>query len=318
MPRGGEAAALATGAGVEPAVGEGPDALIADYGALREETPSRERTQRLGDLLVRLVRLVRLLRASGIEAALRDQEPLVVAFRHDGQQFAMGVAWAGEELGGQAADEFTRAVRQAASAASVVLLSMSGFTGQVTGTDSSRTLLWDRTHLEAVVCGLVTLPDLMETSISAAFIGSVPYRTLTRLLAGSAQDTCAAMATPDRLPSPWPVLEQPYDGIPARLALVGEDGWDKPSGIAALDAGRLVVVTDGGLVELDTARARRRGSCGCPAARTSRWCCQTDQSWPPATTRSYGSGSGLAHRTMTAAAHNPSDRQGRRLACRAA
>jgi len=114
--------ALATGARVEPAVGEGPGALIADYGALREQTPSRERTRRLGDLLVRL------LRASGIEAALRDQEPLVVVFRHDGQQFAMGVSWA-SEAGGQAADEFARAVRQAALAASVVLLSMSGFTG---------------------------------------------------------------------------------------------------------------------------------------------------------------------------------------------
>ncbi len=44
----GKAAALATGAGVEPAVGEGPGALIADYGALCEETLSRARTQRLG------------------------------------------------------------------------------------------------------------------------------------------------------------------------------------------------------------------------------------------------------------------------------
>jgi hypothetical protein len=57
----------------------------------------------------------------------------------------------------------------------------------------------------------------------------------------------------NRLPSPWPVLEQPYDGIPARLALAGEDGWE-PSGIAALDTARLVVVTAGGLAELDTAR----------------------------------------------------------------
>jgi len=236
---------------VEPAVGEGPGALIADYGALREETPSRARTQWLGDLLVTL------LRASGIEAALRDQGPLVLVFRHDGQQFAMGVAWAGEAAGGQAADDFARAVRQTAPAASVILLSMSGFTGPVTVTDSGRTLLWDRTHLEAVVCGLVTLPDLLEASISAAFVGGVPYETLARLLAGSDRDACAGMATPDRLPSPWPVLEQAYDGIPARLVLVGEEGWDKPSGIAALDAARLVVVTAGGLAELDTARGGR-------------------------------------------------------------
>jgi hypothetical protein len=201
----------------------------------------------------------------------------------------MGVAWAGEAAGGQAADEFARAVRQTAPAASVILLSMSGFTKPVTGTDSGRTLLWDRTQLEAVVCGLVTLPDLLEASISAAFVGSVPYETLARLLAGSDRDACAGMATPDRLPSPWPVLEQPYDSIPARLALVGEDGWDKPSGIAALDTARLVVVTASGLAELDTARAGHHGSCGCPAAWTSRWCCQTDPCWPPVTARSYGS-----------------------------
>jgi hypothetical protein len=62
------------------------------------------------------------------------------------------------------------------------------------------------------------------------------------------------MATPDLLPPPWPVLDEPYDGIPAELVLVGEDGWDPPSGIAALDSDRLAVVTSGGLVELDTMR----------------------------------------------------------------
>src|SRR5713101_5065791 len=62
------------------------------------------------------------------------------------------------------------------------------------------------------------------------------------------------MVTPDRRPPPWPVLAAGYDGIPAHLALGGEDGWDKPSGIAALGNNRLLVVTAGGLVELDVVR----------------------------------------------------------------
>jgi len=53
-----------------------------------------------------------------------------------------------------------------------------------------------------------------------------------------------------------PVLGEEYAGIPAHLVLDSADGWDKPSGIAALDSGRLVVVTSGGLVELDVVRGR--------------------------------------------------------------
>lgn len=117
-------------------------------------------------------------------------------------------------------------------------------------------VLRDQAHPEAIVCGLVTLPDLLdllEASSSAAFFSNTPYQTLARLLADPDGGPPARMATPDRLPPPWPVLDARYDGIPAQLILAGDDGWDKPSGIAALETGRLVVVTAGGLVELDTA-----------------------------------------------------------------
>jgi hypothetical protein len=131
---------------------------------------------------------------------------------------------------------------------------MAGFAGQATDTDLGRTIMWDRTHLEAAVCGLVTLPDLLDASRRAALFGGTPYATLAQLLADGGGDSPARMMTPDRLPPPWPVPGTGYDGIPAELVPAADDGWDKPSGIAVLDAGRLVVVTEGGLVELDAAR----------------------------------------------------------------
>ncbi len=232
---------------MEPSVSEEPGALVAEYGALREQPPSRGRARQLDDVIVGL------LRDSGTDAAVRGEDPPVVVFRHDSSPCVMGVTWDGEAGG-----EFAPAVRQSAAGAPVVLLSMAGFAGQsagqVTGTDFGRTIMWDRTHLEAAVCGLVTLPKLLDASRQAALLGDSPYATLAQLLADPGGDPPARMTTPDRLPPPWPVPGTSYDGIPAELVLAAENGWDKPSGIAALDARRLVVVTAGGLIELDVTR----------------------------------------------------------------
>jgi hypothetical protein len=228
---------------VDPAVSEGHGALIAEYGALREQPLSRERTRRLGELIVAL------LRDAGTDAAVRNEDPLIVVFRNDGIPCVMGVAWDGES-----GDEFTRTVRHFAAGASVVLLSVDGFAGQVIGADFGQTIMWDRTHLEAVVCGLVTLPELLDASRQAALFSSSPYATLAQLLASPDGDPPARMRTTDRVQPPWPVPRAGYDGIPAELVLAGETGWDKPSGIAALGERRLVVVTAGGLIELDAAR----------------------------------------------------------------
>lgn len=244
--RGGVAAALLLGAGVEPAAGEGPGGLVAEYGALREEPPSRQRTWRLGELIARL------LRESGAEAALQDGDPLLVRFRLEGRPYVLAAWW----LPGGAAQsaELGEPVRGPAAGARVVALSMSGFDGKGARTGADGTVLWDRSHLEALVCGLTTLPDLLEVSMSSLFLSGSAYTTLARLLAGPADVPPAEMATPDLLPPPWDALGPGYNGIQAQLVLGSGDGWDKPSGIAAVDDGHLVVVTGGGLVSLDLIR----------------------------------------------------------------
>jgi hypothetical protein len=244
--RGGAAAAVMLGADVEPTADEDPGALVAAYGALREEQSSRERTRRLGELIVRL------LREAGAEAAMRDGDPLRVAFRYEGHPFVMGVEWKGD--GPTQIGVLAEAVREPTAGAQAVLLSMSGFAGQVAGVGVGGAVLWDRSHFEAAVCGLVTLPGLLEASRRALFFSGAVYETLAGLLAIPADSAPAGMGTPDLLPPPWPVLGVAYDGIPAQLVLAGEGGWDKPSGIAAMDNDWLVVVTGGGLVGLDPIR----------------------------------------------------------------
>lgn len=238
-------------AGVEPVFDNKLLALIAAYGDLQEERPSENRTRQFGSLVVDL------LKSSGVDARLRLQDVPVVAFRHDGRHFLMGLTWTEQAMDGSATTEITQSMRTIAGDGTVMVLSMSGFDpsthDRVEGSDSSRTLLWDRTHVEAALCGVATVPDLLAIGTRSAFLEGVPYASLARMLAVTDATTCPRMATPDLLPPPWSVLKEPYDGIPAQLVLVGEDGWDPPSGIAALDVDCLVVVTAGGLVELDTA-----------------------------------------------------------------
>ena len=231
---------------MEPVSGERPDGLVAEYGALRELPPSAARTRQLGGLIAGL------LRDAGTDAAVRDGDTPAVVFLQSGGAVVLGLSWEAE-----AGEEFEQAVRQSAPGASVVLLCMGGFAGQVPGQvapGSGGTIRWDRTHLEALVCGLVTVQDLLESSRRTALLGSIPYPSLAQLLAGPEDPPPARMMTPDLLPLPWPFPGTGYDGIPAELVLAGEDGWDKASGIAVIGDRQLVAVTGSGLIELDAAR----------------------------------------------------------------
>ncbi|HEY1702380.1 MAG TPA: protein kinase [Trebonia sp.] len=284
---------------VDPGITAG-GGLVAEYGALREEPSGREHARKLAALLVRL------LSGAAIGAAVRDDGPMVsVVFRHGGRPYAIGLARSSEQ-DRPAGEEFVAWTRLAAPGASVVVLSIPGFTGpevaETAGTDCGGTVLWDRTHFEAVLCGLVSFADLLDASINAAFFRNAPHETLARLLAdsgpdrgpgdrapgdhrpgerasghpvpvpdgdlpsghfsltgafGDGDDLPARMLTPDQLPPLWPLQDtgrEAAPGPPAWLALVGEEGWDRPCGIAAARDGHLIVVTSGGVVDLDPVR----------------------------------------------------------------
>ncbi|HEY1705668.1 MAG TPA: hypothetical protein VGG75_38775 [Trebonia sp.] len=204
-------------------------------------TRARDRVRLLGGLVVRL------LRRSGISGAVRGDGPLAtVAFRYSGHPYVVGLAQTAEwEL--PATEAAVHETRRSAPGASAVVLSISGFeermASTVAGSDWGGTVLWDRGHLEAVLCGLVPLTELLDASINAAFFRNAPYEPLIRLLPASSDEAAddgssdeafagglpPQMATPDQLPPPWPVTG-PGARAEAQVVLVGEEGWPRPSG----------------------------------------------------------------------------------------
>ena len=177
---------------MEPVFGERPGGVVAQYGALREQPMSAARTRQLGGLIAGL------LQNSGTEAAVREGNLPAVVFWHDGGAVVLGLAWEAE-----ADEEFERALLQSASGASVVLLSLGGFAGQVLGQaapGSDGTIRWDRAHLEALVCGVVTVQGLLEASRRTVLFSRIPYPSLAQLLAEPGDPPPARMMTPDLLP----------------------------------------------------------------------------------------------------------------------
>ncbi|MDQ7909086.1 hypothetical protein RB614_31645 [Phytohabitans sp. ZYX-F-186] len=224
-------------------------ASLAAYGELQAEEPSAERTRQLAGMVVHL------LEESGVDAVLRLPDVPAVAFRFDGRPYLMGLTWGERAMDGAGTADFIGSIRSRAEDGAVMVLSMSGYESSTPAGMDGSVLLWDRTHVEAALCGLVSVSDLLAVAARAAFVDGVGYAPLARMLTVDDASTCPRMATPDLLPPPWPVFKDSYNGVPATLALVGEeDGWPPISGIAALDVDRLVVLTEHGLVELDTAR----------------------------------------------------------------
>jgi len=237
---------------VGPGVSSDGDGLLAEYGGGREEPSPRKRARQIGDLIVRS------LRRESVRAAVHHDDAIIaVTFEYSGRPCVIGLVQPSENEP-PAGEDAVREVRDIARGPCVVVVSVSGFEGQgaldTAGTDGG-TILWDRAHLEAVLCGLVPLTDLLDASINAAVFRQSPYEPLARLLEEDPDDDTPAplMATPDQVQPPWEIAE-PSAGIDAHVALTGEGPWARPSGIAALGPGRLAMVTRVGLIELDAAR----------------------------------------------------------------
>lgn len=238
---------------VGPGVSSDGDGLLAEYGGGREEPSARKRARQIGELIVRS------LRRDAVGAAAHHDDPVItVTFTHSGRTYVIGIVQPGEDEP-PAGENAVRDIQGVAPGASVIVLSLSGFTASASGAAdaaSGKTILWDRTHLEAVLCGLVPLTDLLDASVNAAMFRQAPYEPLGRLLEEDPDDDTPApqMATPDQLPPPWGIIESGAGVLNAQTALTGEGTWSRPSGIAALGPGHLVMVTPVGLIDLDAAR----------------------------------------------------------------
>ncbi|MET7927044.1 protein kinase [Streptomyces sp. NPDC005349] len=113
----------------------------------------------------------------------------------------------------------------------------------------------DRTHLDAAAAGLCALTELVRRAARRP----EPYLPLAELLGvGKAATTPEAMVAPARLTSPVPVETRTWAGATAEVLLIGPPGPNRPTGLACLPQGRVLITCADGLLEINPASGQVR------------------------------------------------------------
>lgn len=113
----------------------------------------------------------------------------------------------------------------------------------------------DRTHLEAAVAGLSPLADLVRTALRRR----QPHVPLAELLGVNAPASPQPDLTPlARLMSPLPVETKTWAGATAEVLLVGRVQSERPSGLACLPDGHVLITCPDGLLEVDPGSGQTR------------------------------------------------------------
>ncbi|GIH05702.1 hypothetical protein Rhe02_37690 [Rhizocola hellebori] len=228
--------------------------LIARYGQLLgEDRVEQDRSELMleiiGDLLA----------ASGVQSRL--VRPLVgsspvLGLRSGERKFFLGLMWSDGPLTAQEVMAWQEAARTRGGL-QVALISISGFdAGASTGADAQgpTVVLLDRQHVEAALCGLLTLEEAMdEIGDRTVFDGAV-LTSVTELLTTSAprQDPPPFVSF-TRSPMPWDLEIAKADGVSLQHLLSGDSGWPEITGFT-VDGARVLVTTDEGVLEVDALR----------------------------------------------------------------
>ncbi|MCX5314794.1 serine/threonine-protein kinase [Streptomyces sp. NBC_00154] len=129
----------------------------------------------------------------------------------------------------------------------------------------------DRTHLDAAVVGLCGLTELVRRAVRR----QEPYLPLAELLGtGEAVVEPEAMALPAHMTSSVPVETRTWAGATADVLLVGRMQPDRPTGLACLPQGRVVITRDDGLLEVDTASGQAHWYLALPGCHGAALVCQ--------------------------------------------
>lgn len=231
-------------------------ALIACYGQLQdEELPESDRANRLADLLVQV--LSQADAAVGRAQAVAGLGP-AVAVVLNGIAYLIEAAWSSDPAGQEQVEALRRAAATRPSVR-LALLSMAGYepgtVRYLQATPNSGMVLLDRSHVEAILCGLVDAPATFAEAAHRALFDNQPYTNLTDLLMGGSRPPAPPQfVAPDRLPAPWPLLVHAAPGVQVRHLLTGDDGWGEPLGFATVDADRILVTMADGIVEVNLKR----------------------------------------------------------------
>jgi hypothetical protein len=183
----------------------------------------------------------------------RDQIDVVLATAD--ARFVLEAKWHTPPLPAAAIAKLFDRLRSRAAGTFGVVLSMSGYTRGATDEASHskwpNILLLDRSHFEAMLCGLISPADLLGAALRHASYAGGTYASLADLLVPRRPGPPPTLATIPPGMLPWPLVRDTATGVSAHAILVGDAGWQEVSGMAAGRDHRLLVTTPGGVVEVD-------------------------------------------------------------------
>jgi hypothetical protein len=141
----------------------------------------------------------------------------------------------------------------------LVWLSMAGYeptaVKYVASEANAGIVLLDRSHFEAILCGLATPAAVLAEASHRALFDNRPYTSLTQLMIGDTTTSAPPQFLPaDRRPAPRPLLVRAAPGMQVLHMLTGDSGWGEPLGLAVVDTDRVLVTVTEGIVEVDLKR----------------------------------------------------------------
>lgn len=230
-------------------------ALIDEYGRMRrlENMTPQRRGQRLNDFVAELLRCWGLDR---VQANVRSVGEIDVAFAIDGTRFVLEAKWEQGPVSFDPIAKLSRRITQRLAGTRGVFLSMSGYTDEALA-DMLRgqqpdILLLDRTHLEAMLSGLLSPHDLFtELMDRASYRGDV-YVQLTDLVVPNDTPSLPALALGSPLDHPVPVVIETAPGVQAEVVLHGVETCETVvDGVAVGPDGRLLLTMPAGIAQVD-------------------------------------------------------------------
>jgi hypothetical protein len=213
-------------------------------------TPQRH-GQRLNDFVAELLRCWGLDRA---QANVRSVGEIDVAFAIDGMRFVLEAKWEQEPVSFDPIAKLSRRITQRLVGTRGVFLPMSGYTDDALR-DMLRgqqpdMLLLDRTHLEAMLSGLLSPHDLFTELVDRASYRGEVYVQLTDLVVPHDTPSLPALALGSPPDHPVPVVIETVSGVQAEVLLHGVETCETVvDGVAVDPDGRLLLTMPAGIAQ---------------------------------------------------------------------
>lgn len=246
--------------------------LIEEYGRLYrlEGMTPQVRGQRFNEFVAGLLCCWGLDR---VQANVRSVGEIDVAFALDGTRVLLEAKWEQAPVSIDPIAKLSRRITQRLAGTRGVFLSMSGYSSDVlkeivTGTQPD-TLLLDRTHLEAMLSGLLSPHDLLTELVDRAAYRGELYVPLGDLIVPDKVGELPGLAPGAPGDHLFPIVAEIAAGVTADVVLSGTPGHATTvDGLAIGADGQLLLTTQNGIVQADIATGALNWAVPIPGCRS--------------------------------------------------